>query len=77
MTVDEIEYRIKAEYAKHKSAGLDWAKIAAIKIHAVLRDEPFKHKIEVIPTHEILNDRCSAYDFIDFDKPDTNEEGLD
>lgn len=39
MTVEQIENRIKAEYQKHARAGLDWARIAAAKIHAVLRDE--------------------------------------
>ena len=33
-----------------------------------LYDEPFKHKVETIPIEEILANRSSAYDFIDFDK---------
>ena len=36
MTQEEIEYRIKEEFKKHSKSGLDWAKIAASKIHAVL-----------------------------------------
>ena len=32
MTQDEIEYRIKIEYAKHPE--LDWTKIAAHKIYS-------------------------------------------
>lgn len=39
MTQQEIEDRIKAEYVKHHAAGLDWAKIAAAKIHKVLELE--------------------------------------
>lgn len=27
-----------------------------------------KHKFEVIPKEEVLNNRCNAYEFIDFDK---------
>lgn len=77
MTAEEIEYRIKAEYAKHNQAGLDWAKIAANKIHAVLTTEPFKHQVEVIPHQEILDNRSNAYEFLDFDKLDTDEKGLD
>lgn len=33
-----------------------------------LYDEPFRHKVETIPIEEILANRSSAYDFIDFDK---------
>jgi hypothetical protein len=39
MTIEEIEYRIKEEHKKHAGAGLDWARIAAAKIHAVLKLE--------------------------------------
>lgn len=35
---EEIEYRIKEEFKKHKE--LDWAKIAASKIYALLPQPP-------------------------------------
>jgi hypothetical protein len=38
-----------------------------------LYDEPFKHKVEVIPTEEVLANRSNAYEFIDFDKQETKE----
>jgi len=31
-------------------------------------EESFKHKVRVIPREEILDDRCSAYEFINFNK---------
>jgi len=39
-----------------------------------LYDEPFKHKVEVIPAEEILANRSNAYEFIDFNKQETVEE---
>lgn len=39
-----------------------------------LYDEPFKHKVEIIPAEEILANRSNAYEFIDFDKKETIEE---
>jgi hypothetical protein len=38
-----------------------------------LYDEPFKHKVETIPTEEILANRSNAYEFIDFDKQETQQ----
>lgn len=38
ITKEEIEYRIKEEFKKHKE--LDWAKIAASKIYALLPHPP-------------------------------------
>lgn len=38
ITKEEIEYRIKEEFKKHKE--LDWAKIAASKIYALLPQPP-------------------------------------
>jgi hypothetical protein len=46
MTIEEIEYRIKEEHKKHAGAGLDWARIAAAKIHAVLKLEAGSGDIE-------------------------------
>jgi len=31
-------------------------------------EEAFKHKVKAIPKEEILNKRCSKYEFINFDK---------
>jgi len=39
-------------------------------------EEPFKHIGRVIPKEEILANRCSAYEFIDFDKQETLEEAF-
>ena len=39
-----------------------------------LYDEPFRHKVETIPTEEILANRSNAYEFIDFDKQETLHE---
>jgi len=39
-----------------------------------LYDEPFKHKVEIIPAEEILANRSNAYEFIDFDKQETLHE---
>jgi hypothetical protein len=36
--------------------------------------KPFKHESRVIPVEEIMANRCSAYEFIDFDKQETLEE---
>ena len=38
MTREDIEYRIKEEFSKHMVGGIDWAKIAAAKIYAVLEN---------------------------------------
>jgi hypothetical protein len=43
-----------------------------------LYDEPFRHKVEIIPAEEILANRSNAYEFIDFDKQETlNEVALE
>jgi hypothetical protein len=39
-----------------------------------LYNEPFKHKVETIPTEEILANRSNAYEFIDFDKQEILHE---
>lgn len=52
MTQQEIEDRIKAEYVKHHAAGLDWAKIAAAKIHKVLELERERLDNPKNPDHE-------------------------
>jgi hypothetical protein len=36
----------------------------------------FKHEVKVIPKEEILANRSNAYEFIDFDKQETLEEGI-
>ena len=38
-----------------------------------LYDEPFKHKVEIIPAEEILTNRSNAYKFINFDKQEKEE----
>ena len=38
------------------------------------KEEPFKHKVEVLSKEEILANRSNAYEFIDFDKQETLEE---
>lgn len=40
----------------------------------ILKEEPFKHKVEVLSKEEILANRSNAYDFIDFDKQETLEK---
>ena len=45
-----------------------------------LYDEPFRHKVEIIPAEEILANRSNAYEFIDFDKQEirySEEEVID
>jgi hypothetical protein len=42
MTKDQIEHRIKIEYAAHKE--LDWAKIAAQKIHDSLSNKIYSEE---------------------------------
>lgn len=37
-------------------------------------EETFKHKLRVIPKEEIMSNRSSAYEFIDFNKEETLEE---
>ena len=41
------------------------------------KEEAFKHKVEVLSKEEILANRSNAYDFIDFDKQETLEEGAE
>ena len=42
------------------------------------KEEPFKHKVEVLSKEEILANRSNAYEFIDFDKQETlNEVALE
>ena len=43
-----------------------------------LYDEPFRHKVETIPTEEILANRSNAYEFINFENSERmyNEEDL-
>lgn len=68
----------------------EWKKIHAriLKQHLIdmmkddeelgLYDEPFRHKVEIIPAEEILANRSNAYEFIDFDKQETlNEVALE
>lgn len=38
------------------------------------KQEPFKHKVEVLSKEEIIANRSNAYEFIDFDKQETLEE---
>ena len=40
-------------------------------------EEAFKHKVKAIPKQEILDNRASAYEFIDFDKQETLEEAFE
>lgn len=44
MTPEEIEDRIKSEYRKHPT--LDWAKLAAIKIHSTMKADFTKAMVE-------------------------------
>ena len=37
------------------------------------KQEPFKHKVEVLSKEEIIANRSNAYEFIDFDKQETLE----
>ena len=66
MTQDEIEYRIKTEYQKHHAAGLDWAKIAASKIHAVL-------ELEAKPPVDRFGEKIEAGDQIDVQQAGVHE----
>ena len=40
-------------------------------------EEAFKHEVRVIPKEEILDNRASAYEFINFDKQETLEEAFE
>ena len=42
-----------------------------------LKQESFKHKVEVLSKEEILENRSNAYEFIDFDKQETLEEAAE
>lgn len=48
MNKDEIESRIKEEFKKHSKSDLDWAKIAAAKICAVLENKSSEPDPELI-----------------------------
>jgi hypothetical protein len=48
MKTDEIESRIKEEFKKHAKSDLDWAKIAAAKIYAVLGSKSSEPDPELI-----------------------------
>jgi hypothetical protein len=93
MSTLETQYR---EFLRNNPGGFcsfeEWKKINARLIKQALinmmeedeelglYDEPFKHKVEVIPTEEILANRSNAYEFIDFDKQErmySEEEVLD
>jgi hypothetical protein len=81
MSTLETQYR---EFLRNNPGGFcsfeEWKKINARLIKQALvnmmkkdeelglYDEPFRHKVETIPIEEILANRSSAYDFIDFDK---------
>jgi hypothetical protein len=41
------------------------------------KEELFKHRVEVLPKEEILENRSNAYEFIDFDKKETLEEAAE
>lgn len=47
------------------------------KIIIIPKEEPFKHEMRVLSKEEVLANRSSAYEFIDFDKQETLEEAAE
>lgn len=43
-------------------------------IHILPTDKPVKHEGRVLSEKEVIANRCSVYEFIDFDKQETLEE---
>jgi hypothetical protein len=54
------------EVYKHK--GINFKKMGIPYKIIIPKEETFKHKVEVLPKEEILENRSHAYDFIDFDE---------
>jgi len=75
----EANQKLKISFEEWKKVNARLIKQALVNMMKAdeelgLYDEPFKHKVEVIPTEEILANRSNAYEFIDFDKQETLEE---
>ena len=79
----EANQKLKLSFEEWKKVNARLIKQALINMikddeELGLYDEPFRHKVEIIPAEEILANRSNAYEFIDFDKQETlNEVALE
>jgi hypothetical protein len=75
----EANQKLKLSFEEWKKVNARLIKQALVNMMKAdeelgLYNEPFKHKVEIIPAEEVLANRSNAYEFIDFDKQETLHE---